>query len=58
MSLANSSLKKRSKPDKPSPDFPLTASGNGQWVRRINIALEFWKILLEHLPATRMSTPV
>lgn len=36
MSLANSSLKKRSKPDKPSPDFPLTASGNGQWIRRIN----------------------
>lgn len=25
----------RIKPSKPSPDFPLTASGNGQWVRRI-----------------------
>lgn len=26
----------RTKPDKPSPDFPLTASGNGQWIRRFN----------------------
>lgn len=28
--------RKPSKPDKPSQDFPLTASGNGQWVKRIN----------------------
>ncbi|MEM7478454.1 MAG: site-specific integrase [Planctomycetota bacterium] len=40
--MTSKKIRKNERPDKPYPEFPLTASGNGQWCRKIRGKIHYF----------------